>query len=106
MSTPNATKTVTVVNAQGLHARPANMFVQLANSFESKIEVVKEGERVDGKSILGILTLAAEQGSQLAVEATGNDATSAIEALVELIEQGFSESETPSVTESESINEQ
>ncbi len=106
MSTPNATKTVTVVNPQGLHARPANMFVQLANSFESKIEVVKEGERVDGKSILGILTLAAEQGSQLAVEATGNDATSAIEALVELIEQGFSESGTPSATESESINEQ
>jgi phosphocarrier protein HPr len=106
MGTPNATKTVTVVNPQGLHARPANMFVQLANTFVSTIEVVKDGERVDGKSILGILTLAAEKGSQLALEATGEDANNAIEALVKLVEQGFSEVDTPGFAESESINEQ
>ncbi len=82
-------RTVVVSNQQGLHARPADLFVKLAGQFESKIEVIKDNERVDGKSILEILTLAARQGTQLTIEATGPDADNALEALAELVESGF-----------------
>lgn len=88
-----AAQTVEVVNPQGLHARPANLFVRLANEFQSTIEVVKDGERVDGKSILSVLTLVASQGTQLAIEARGPDADNAIRALVELVSDGFEELE-------------
>ena len=84
---------MTVVNPQGLHARPVNLFVQLANQFESKIEVIKDEERVDGKSILSILTLAAAQGTELSIEATGQDAEAALEALADLVAKGFAEEE-------------
>lgn len=84
-----ASRNVTVVNPQGLHARPVHLFVQLANKFEAKIDVVKGGERVDGKSILSILTLAAEQGTELTIEAAGHDAEAALAALVELVQSGF-----------------
>ena len=87
-------KTVTVTNPQGLHARPANSFVKLANQYQSTIQVVKQDQRVDGKSILEILTLAAEQGAPLLIEATGCDAQAALDALVQLIDQGFAEEET------------
>ena len=85
---------VIISNPQGLHARPADLFVKLANKFEAKIEVIKGGERVDGKSILGILTLVAERGTQLSIEATGRDASDALRALVELVRNGFDENET------------
>ena len=84
-----ASKTVVVPNPQGLHARPADLFVKTANRFEASVEVMKDGERVDGKSILGILTLVAEQGTQLFIEAKGHDAHDALTALVQLVEQGF-----------------
>jgi phosphocarrier protein len=67
------------------------MFVRQAIRFESTIEVTKDGETVDGKSILGILTLAAEKGSELVICASGPDADSALEALVSLVESGFAE---------------
>ena len=86
-----AAQTVEVVNPQGLHARPANLFVRLANEFQSTIEVVKDGERVDGKSILSVLTLVASQGTRLAIEARGPDADNAIKALVGLVSDGFEE---------------
>jgi len=82
-----------VCNPQGLHARPADLFVTVASRFDASVEVVKNGERVDGKSILDILTLAATNGTQLSIEATGHDAEAAAEALVQLIEQGFTEEE-------------
>ena len=85
---------VTVTNAQGLHARPADMFVKLALRYESKIEVVRDNERVDGNSILAILTLAAVQGTQLRIEAVGSDAQEAIDALAGLVEQNFAENQT------------
>jgi phosphotransferase system HPr (HPr) family protein len=91
MSETVATSRVRIINPQGLHARPADLFVKLANRFESVIEVVKDGERVDGKSILAILTLAALQGTELSIEARGRDADEALRALVELVEQGFVE---------------
>jgi phosphotransferase system HPr (HPr) family protein len=80
---------VTIVNPQGLHARPARLFVELANSFDADIEVVKDGQHADGKSILSILTLAAEEGTPLWLRATGRDAHDALAALAELVEQGF-----------------
>lgn len=89
MSEVIASKTVVVPNSQGLHARPADLFVKTASRFEANVEVIKDGERVDGKSILGILTLVAEQGAQLFIEAKGHDAHDALTALVDLVEQGF-----------------
>ncbi len=86
-----ATQRVLVANPQGLHARPANLFVSKASQFESKIEVVKDQQRVDGKSILGILTLVAEQGTELSIEANGPDAQEAIRTLARLVEEGFDE---------------
>lgn len=85
-------RSVTVVNPEGIHARPADMFVRLANGFSSAIEVSKNGQSVDGKSILGILTLAAEEGTQLEIGASGEDAEKAIEALARLVQDGFAES--------------
>ena len=78
-------------NPQGLHARPADLFVKLAGRFASTIPVIKDGERVDGKSILAILTLAAVQGTQLRIEATGPDADEALHALAELFLRNFDE---------------
>lgn len=89
MSDPSASRSVTIVNPEGLHARPAYMFAELAATFDAKVEIVKEGERIDGKSILSILTLAAEKDSELLIEATGSDAKAALNALAELVEQGF-----------------
>jgi phosphocarrier protein HPr len=89
-----ATREVIVVNPQGLHARPADAFARLANQFASMIEVVKEGQRANGKSILDLLMLAAEEGTVLRIEARGDDADDAIEALVHLMEQVISYDES------------
>jgi phosphocarrier protein HPr len=86
-----ARRTVKITNPQGLHVRPADMFVKRAVQFESKIEVIKDNERVDGKSILAILMLAAEAGTVLQLEATGPDAEMALDSLVELVSQNFNE---------------
>ena len=85
---------VVVANPQGLHARPADMFARAAAKFDSKIEVVREDQRVDGKSILGVLTLAAEHGTELSIEATGPDAQEAIRVLVALIQRLGQDGET------------
>ena len=87
-------RTVVVTNPQGLHARPADGFVKLASQYASKIEVIKDGERVDGKSILAILTLAAVEGTQLIIEATGPDAEAATAALMALVVRDFDENDT------------
>ena len=89
MAEAMVSRTVVVSNQQGLHARPADLFVKLASQFESNVEVIKDGERVDGKSILAILTLAAVRGTQLTIEATGPDADAALDALAELVQSGF-----------------
>lgn len=83
--------TVTVTNSQGLHARPADMLVRLATQFDAQIELEKDGERVDGKSILSVMTLGAEQGTQIAIRAIGHDAEEAVGALARLIDSGFAE---------------
>jgi phosphotransferase system HPr (HPr) family protein len=88
-----STRIVVVTNPQGLHARPADLFVKTATRFASKIELVKGRERVDGKSILSLLTLAAVEGTQLSIEADGPDAEQALDALAKLVEQNFAENE-------------
>ena len=69
--------------------RPAYMFVETATKFGSSVEVVKDETRIDGKSVLSILTLGAAQGSEVQIEATGDDAQAAVDALVQLVESGF-----------------
>lgn len=87
--------TVTVLNPQGLHARPADLIVRQASQYESKIEIGKLGEWVDAKSILSLLTLGAAQGTVLGLQVQGPDAEEAIEALKDLFEQGFNELSEP-----------
>lgn len=74
-----------------MHARAAVKFVQLAAHFKSDVRVIKDGTAVNGKSIMGLLTLVAALGVELAVEAEGPDAQEAVAALIELIESGFGE---------------
>ena len=76
---------LTIRHKQGLHARPAAMFVQIANKFESNISVKKGSQEVNGKSIMGILMLAAERGSEIYVRAEGIDAQKAVEELEKLM---------------------
>ena len=85
------TRRVTVVNEQGLHMRPLDVFVRCANQFDAQIGVIRDTERADGKSILSILTLGAEKGTQLLIEAKGRDAEAALAALVALVQSGFAE---------------
>ena len=80
-----------ISNKLGLHARPAAVFVQTANRFEASVEVQKEELKIDGKSIMGIMTLAAEMGSSITVRTMGKDALAAMEALAKLIESNFGE---------------
>jgi phosphocarrier protein HPr len=80
-----------VGNKLGLHARPAAMFVRVANRFTADIQVEKDGEEINGKSIMGLMLLAAGCGSRLKVTATGSDATEMIKALEELIARKFDE---------------
>ena len=81
----------TIVNQEGLHARPAAQIVRLASSFQSEIELAKDGLDVNGKSIMGVMMLAAECGSSITIRATGPDAEQAVQALTELVESGFGE---------------
>ena len=91
MESQTFSRAVTIVNANGLHARPADKMVKLAAQFKSRIEIIKGHERVDGRSIISLLTLAAEQGTELVVEATGEDAQAAVDALAALIAHQFHE---------------
>ena len=82
---------VTVRNRLGLHARAAARFVHAANRFHSRVTVSRDGRTMDGKSILGILLLAASQGTALDLGADGDDEDAAVDALAELVESGFGE---------------
>ena len=84
-------KEISIVNRLGLHARPAAMFVRIASRYRSEIWVSKEGEEVNGKSIMGLMMLAAGQGSKLRIRCDGPDAAKAMEELEELIKARFNE---------------
>lgn len=85
------TKELTVANKLGIHARPAALFVKTANRYACEIHVEKDGETVNGKSIMGLMMLAAGPGSKLTVHAEGTDATKALNDLEELLKRKFDE---------------
>jgi phosphotransferase system HPr (HPr) family protein len=100
MSDQTCLARLTIVNPQGLHMRPAYLFAELAAKYQSKVEVIKEHLRIDGKSVLSVLTLGASQGTAIEIEATGPDASAAVAALTELVSSGFAGLESsPAETE-------
>ena len=82
---------VTIKNRSGLHTRPAASLVKLAAKFKSDFTIELVGMEINGKSIIGVMTLAAEQGSTLVLQFSGEDEESALEAIASLIERGFDE---------------
>jgi phosphocarrier protein len=84
-------QSVTVVNQLGMHARAAAKFVHVATRYEARVRVAREAREMDGKSIMGILLLAAARGTRITISADGADETAAVEALVALVESGFGE---------------
>ncbi len=84
---------VEIVNKLGLHARASAKLTQLAGSFQSEVWLARNGRRVNAKSIMGVMMLAAAKGSKVVVETSGDDEEDALAALVQLIEQKFGESE-------------
>lgn len=82
---------IEIKNKLGLHARPAAMFVRIANQFTSEITVEKDNEQVNGKSIMGLMMLAAGRGSLLRITADGEDADEALKAIADLAERKFDE---------------
>lgn len=85
------TRTVTVPNMRGLHARAAAKFVTLAEKFGASIDVIRDGQSVSARSIMGLMMLGAGQGSELELQADGWDAKEALDALGDLVEAGFHE---------------
>ena len=85
------TRSVTVVNPLGLHARAAARFVHLATRFDAQVRVGRDSKVMDGKSIMGILLLAAARGTSLTITADGPDEQAAVDALVQLVAAGFGE---------------
>ncbi|HEV8343417.1 MAG TPA: HPr family phosphocarrier protein [Candidatus Binatia bacterium] len=86
-------KKLDVKNKLGLHARAAAQLVQTVNRFSAQVKISKDGQTVDGRSIMGLLTLAATQGSRIHVEAEGKDADEAVRAIEKLIDKKFDENE-------------
>jgi len=92
-------RTAQIVNRFGLHARPAAEFVKMAGRFTAEITVEKDGLKVNGKSIMGVLMLAAERGSELHIRAEGDDASDAVVALAGLVGRGFDDEEVEKLEE-------
>jgi phosphotransferase system HPr (HPr) family protein len=95
MSTLRVTRTVVIVNTEGLHARPADMLARTALKYQSRIEVQCRSERVDAKSTLNLLILGATQGTEIMIEAEGDDAEEAVNTLANLVAGGFVEEHMP-----------
>lgn len=91
MADESVEKNLTVRNKMGLHARPAALIVQTANKFPCEVTLVKDGQNVNGKSIMGVLMLAAAMGTTVTVRTEGEDAQKCADALAELFERGFNE---------------
>jgi phosphocarrier protein HPr len=86
-------KKLEILNKLGLHARASALLVQTVNKFTAQVSISKDGQTIDGRSIMGVLTLAATQGSKIQVEACGDDAERAIKAIEKLVEARFNENE-------------
>lgn len=104
MASSCSSQRVTVLNPQGLHLRAADMIVRAAKPFESTIEIIQDEEQFDGKSILSLLTLGAEQGTQLLVRTHGPDAEEALATLVDLFARGFDEMTAPEAAKNSQSN--
>ncbi len=91
MSDKSGDRAVVIQNKYGLHARPAAEFVKIAHGFDSEIWVRKDDLEVNGKSIMGMMMLAAEQGSEIVIRASGSDADQALDTLCELVSSRFGE---------------
>lgn len=89
--TDSFSATVTISNELGLHARAAAKLVNVANRFESKVEVSRDGQAADAKSIMGVLLLCGQRGAEITVGASGSDAEQAVRTIVELIQNKFGE---------------
>jgi phosphocarrier protein HPr len=92
--TPSATvltRTVTITNKRGLHARAAARFVMLAERFDASVEVIRDGQSVPARSIMGLMMLGAGTGAEIELRAEGWDAKEALDALTALVESGFDE---------------
>jgi phosphocarrier protein HPr len=87
------TRTTHIISKLGLHARPSAQLVSVTSKFQSEVFITKEGLRINAKSIMGVMMLAAEKGSELLIEADGPDEEAAVEAVVQLIQSGFGEPE-------------
>jgi phosphotransferase system HPr (HPr) family protein len=94
MSQQVLSRTVVVTNPSGLHLRPAALFARCAAGFQASVEVMKDAERVDGKSVLSLTSLCVEQGSSVTIFASGEDAEAALNALSAIMEQDFSREAT------------
>ena len=86
-------KKIEIKNKLGLHARAAALLVQTVNKFSAQVSISKDGQTADGRSIMGVLTLAAAQGSKIQVEAIGEDAEQAVKAIEKLVDNRFNENE-------------
>lgn len=84
-------KEITIMNATGLHARPASMFVQEAGKYKSEVNVVKDGKKINAKSIMGIMAGGLAKGTVISIEAEGEDEQQAVDALIALVENKFGE---------------
>ena len=84
---------IEIKNKLGLHARAAALLVQTANRFSAQVSISKDGQTADGRSIMGVLTLAATQGSKIQVEAVGDDAEQAVKAIERIVDKRFNENE-------------
>jgi phosphocarrier protein len=91
MADDSVVKQLTVRNKMGLHARPAAMIVQTANKFPCDVHLEKDGQNVNGKSIMGVLMLAAAQGTSVTVRTEGDQCHEAADAIAELFDKGFNE---------------
>ena len=89
MGNPPVSRILLIKGPQGLHARPAELFARTAMQYEAAIELMRAEIRVDAKSVLQLLTLGADQGTELVLEARGVDARQAVEALVQLVDRDF-----------------
>ncbi len=86
-------KRIEIKNKLGLHARAAALLVQTVNKFSAQVSLSKDGQTIDARSIMGVLTLAAAQGSKIQVEATGEDAERTVKAIERLVDNRFNENE-------------
>ncbi len=107
MSGSSSERMVVVLNRAGLHMRPADLLARAASRFKCQIEIARQdGQGVDCKSILSILTLAAPQGCQLMLKANGSDAHDAVEFLASMFAEGFNELEEEASSQGEAVREQ